>query len=142
LQALLDAGADSSIPDVERMTPLHRAAIFGHAEIVRLLLTKGKALANVLDSRDWSPLYVAAESGSLETVQILLDHGARIDITNSEGRTPLLHAISCGHIEIAQLLIDRVRKLNNFLYPRHFADHLICFWISFENINQNLGRGY
>jgi ankyrin repeat protein len=41
VQALLDAGADVNAKDEDGLTPLHRAALAGHKEIVELLITKG-----------------------------------------------------------------------------------------------------
>ena len=56
----------------------------------------------------FSVLELAAASGDLEEVKILLDAAANPDVPlNSEGGTPLLTALALGKFEIAWLLIER-----------------------------------
>ncbi|KAF8866617.1 ankyrin [Acephala macrosclerotiorum] len=54
------------------------------------------------DSR--TALHVAAAMGNFDAVKILLEHGAKTDITDSQGRTPEQTALENGTAEIAKLL--------------------------------------
>jgi len=51
-------------------------------------------------------LHLAAERGSPEITEALLDRNADMSIRDSEGRLPLHYAALQGHIEVAELLID------------------------------------
>ncbi len=79
--------------DARRPTPLHAAARFGNAAVIRLLLRAG-ADANALDAEHTSPLGVAAVFGHLTVVQELLAAGAHASIRNKFGFTPLTAALA------------------------------------------------
>ena len=89
-----------------KVTPLHRAAAEGHAEVVGLLL---KASAGV-DTRDYggsTPLHAAARGGHVDSVRLLLANDARPTLMNEAGDTPLHEAARGGYLEIARMLLDR-----------------------------------
>ena len=79
--------------DARRPSPLHAAARFGNAAIVKLLLGAG-ADANTLDAEHSSPLGVAAVFGHLTVVQELLAAGAHASVRNKFGFTPLAAALA------------------------------------------------
>lgn len=41
------------------------------------------------DSKGWTPLHLAARSGTADKVQCLLEAGAKTDAVNNQGNTPL-----------------------------------------------------
>ena len=45
------------------------------------------------DREGFTPLHFAAQEGSLEAAQVLLDHGADVDRVNRFGNTPLSTAV-------------------------------------------------
>lgn len=64
LETMLECGFDPNVKDNDGVTALHRAAMAGRAEAVRVLLAHG-ADVNALDGMfDATPLLWAAESGS------------------------------------------------------------------------------
>ena len=71
-QKLIDMGAKS---DQDGWSPLHYASIKGRTNIVRLLLAKG-ARPNEISPTGDTPLILAVQSDSIETVQLLLNAGA------------------------------------------------------------------
>ena len=71
-------------------TPLHVAAACGHHAIMEYLLTKAGSTYVNCRARDGSTaLHLAVIGGSVESVRVLLKHGADITISDQYGRTPL-----------------------------------------------------
>ncbi|KAJ8133589.1 hypothetical protein O1611_g43 [Lasiodiplodia mahajangana] len=69
-------------------TPLHLAALSGDTETCQRLLTAGSpSLLSIKDKRGLTPLQVASESGSLETVRLFLDRPDELDVRNHEETT-------------------------------------------------------
>lgn len=56
---------------------------------IQLLLKYGADANAKLGSGRFTALHFAAEEGHLECVQVLLDAGALIDVTNAKYQTPL-----------------------------------------------------
>ncbi|KAI7752334.1 hypothetical protein M8C21_014821 [Ambrosia artemisiifolia] len=54
-----------------------------------------------------SLLHLACQTADCTMVELLLQHGANINASDSNGQTPLHHSIIRGRLEIAQLLLSR-----------------------------------
>ena len=57
-------------------------------------LLADKASANVADDRGITPLMYAAETGSLDAMRVLIDHGADVNAQNGFGSTALMWSVS------------------------------------------------
>ena len=95
---------------------LFRAMNLMDLEAVKEALTNG-ADVNVTNDFGDSPLVWAEREGHIETIQLLLDHGAKIDVpTGSSGdisRDTILHrAVMHNHIEIVKLLLASGADVN------------------------------
>ena len=56
-------------------------------------------------SQDGSaPIFIAAENGYADIMQILMHHGARIRVQNEEGKTPMEIALARGFTRTAEIL--------------------------------------
>mmetsp|Transcript_1237 Transcript_1237/g.4114 ORF Transcript_1237/g.4114 Transcript_1237/m.4114 type:complete len:706 (+) Transcript_1237:242-2359(+) len=86
-------------------TPLHMAANYGRAELVRVLLAAG-ANPDTLNSFKSSPIGVAAAHGHAATVSLLVQFGADIEapFQGFEGVTPLAVALWAGHASVVEIL--------------------------------------
>jgi RNA polymerase sigma factor (sigma-70 family) len=109
--ALVKQGADLdkiSLHPIE-VTPLH-AALFGRKpEVAKLLIEAGADVrvargGKELPREGWTPLHYAAGFGFAELVKPLIDRGARTDVRDIEGNTPLDVAEKAGHLLIVDLL--------------------------------------
>lgn len=116
--AILGADGDGTVGPVdvdacnlERETALMRAALIGDARIVHALL-RAHADVNLQTRHGKSALIIAASTGRLEVVQLLL-HAPLLEITqcDADGKTALMHAVSEGHTSIASALRVRAREL-------------------------------
>jgi Arf-GAP/coiled-coil/ANK repeat/PH domain-containing protein len=52
-------------------------------------------------------LHIACQIGDLSLVELLLQHGAQVDVADSLGRTPLHHCVLNGKNTCAKLLLTR-----------------------------------
>jgi hypothetical protein len=85
-------------------TPLHYAAIHGHAEIARMLI-KNKCSVDARDSANRTPLHHAASKGHVEVARVLLSAGAEIEAQDADGDTPLCFAAYYGTSLMIALLL-------------------------------------
>jgi len=70
-------------------TPLHWAAHGGHLECLKYLLDVENIQLDVKNKLGDTPLHSAAWKGHAEAVRMLLDKGARVDLKNNDGKSPL-----------------------------------------------------
>ncbi|KAE9527713.1 hypothetical protein AGLY_012786 [Aphis glycines] len=77
--------------DVQKMTPLHCAAMFDRSEIVQYLIEEGADI-NALDKESRSPLLLAASRSGWRTVASLIRLGADIQVKDSSKRN-VLHLV-------------------------------------------------
>ena len=111
MRLLVEHGADSNRPSDDHTTPLLAAATGQGArfaggqerpepefvEAIRLCLDKGGDV-NAANDRGDTPMHMAAQRGADQIVQFLADHGARLDVKNKSGRTPLDMATGIGGV--------------------------------------------
>ena len=84
--------------------PLISAGEFGNARAVALLLSLGASVHN-LGEDGISPLHRAAQSGSIEAVDLLIAAGGNVDLQEQRwGGTPLSWAVMMGQPHIAERL--------------------------------------
>ncbi len=102
---LLDHGADLAARSRNRNgnTALHAALAGRESETAYLLIERGADIA-AADSQEWTPLHLAAHSGDLLGVEMLLERGADPHITNQDGLTARELAEQNGHETVARAL--------------------------------------
>ena len=108
LDLTLAAGADVAAKDSYNGTGLIRAAERGHSEVVRRLLATPIEVDHV-NRLGWTALLEAIVLGTggpghTETVRLLVDAGADVNLPDGNGVTPLAHARQRGHERIAGIL--------------------------------------
>jgi uncharacterized protein len=89
-------------------TALIPACHHGHVDTVRLLLTTPIDVDHV-NNLGWTALLEAVilgDGGSAhaEIVRLLIARGAKLNLADRQGVTPLAHAVQRGQAQVAQLL--------------------------------------
>src|ERR1043165_3952618 len=92
VRALLASHADVRAVDNDGANALHCAAYGGHRAIVDLLLASGLAADARARTDGMSSLAYATVRGHLKVMRLLLDRQANVNLADSGGNTPLLHA--------------------------------------------------
>jgi ankyrin repeat protein len=74
VQEALAQGAPPDLTDEAGFTPLHRACKHGHTAAVKELLATRKVDVDAQTKAGWTPMLLAAASGAVEVVRVLLQH--------------------------------------------------------------------
>ncbi|WP_172619686.1 ankyrin repeat domain-containing protein [Paenibacillus alvei] len=111
LKAAIAAGADTTITNRYGGTALIPAADRGHVEIVRELLLNSDVDVNHINNLGWTALLEAIILGDggknhQEIVNLLIEHGADVNLADSSGVTPLQHAKKHGYQEMVDVLTN------------------------------------
>ena len=111
LQILIENGASTLDKDLEGDYLIHLAASYGYPEMVSILLGKDQVL-ELRNSRERTPLILACrESGDLETVELLIEKGANVNVIDKYGGSPLSLAAWRGYEPIVNLLLDNGARI-------------------------------
>jgi ankyrin repeat protein len=103
VRTLIAAGANCDVKCALGLSPLYVAAGSGHVDVVRLLLEQGTLDVNGLNGHLLrTALHVA---GNVSTAKALIDGGAKVNIRDGPGRTPMKLAVHEGRTDVAQLLL-------------------------------------
>jgi len=103
------------------MSNIHQLLIFaarsGNAEVLLERIASG-ADVNYGDERYGSALLVAIRSRRIESVQLLLEHGADARMVDSRGNGPLEYALRVGDDAITALVLRYGARLHPHSLPR------------------------
>ncbi|WP_110934555.1 ankyrin repeat domain-containing protein [Paenibacillus bouchesdurhonensis] len=107
----IDAGANPQLTNRYGGTALIPASERGHVEVVQELLSHSDIDVNHINNLHWTAVLEAVILGSggekhQKIVQLLVNHGADVNIGDGNGVTPLMHARQKGFQEIADILIE------------------------------------
>jgi uncharacterized protein len=97
-------GADPRAARINNFTPLHAAAMYGHAAVCETLLRAGAEVNVQTSPQGYAPLHSAAFAGHLEAIKVLLAHGANPGLLNYRGERPADTAQRQAQTETEQFL--------------------------------------
>lgn len=102
------------------VSPLHRAAYWGHATVVEQLLSCG-AQVSMRNRVDYTALHWAALRGAADVVSVLVSASADVNAVEREGNTPLHFAARGGFPEICSLLLHGGAHINAVTSVWHYT---------------------
>ncbi|MEQ2226405.1 hypothetical protein ILYODFUR_027139, partial [Ilyodon furcidens] len=86
---------------------LHIAAANGYVQAAELLLLEGGARVDLRDSDGWQPLHAAACWGQMHVAELLVSHGASLNVKTFLEETPI---DLCEDEEFRAILLDLKHK--------------------------------
>ncbi len=115
LKLTIDAGADTKLTNRFNGTALIPASEHAHVEVVKEILERTDVDVNHINRSGWTALLEAIVLGNggldhQKVVQLLVDHGADVQIPDKAGVTPLQHAKKRGYTKIEQILLKAGAK--------------------------------
>ncbi len=112
VRSLLKQAADVNAAQGDGMTALHWAAMKNDADLVQTLLFAGANVRATTRIGSYTPLILAAKSGSLAVVAPLLKSGADANSQTSNGTTALMLAAASGNTDVVKTLIEGGASVN------------------------------
>jgi ankyrin repeat protein len=132
---LLRNKANIDEPDKRGVTPILAAVLSGNKAVAEILETEGAthtvetmaALGRDLELQELlkkqplqkpmkqdrpTPLHLAATFGQLQTVRVLVDAGAEVNVAGPMGETPLHAAAQHGHLLVVEYLVEHKADVN------------------------------
>lgn len=82
-------------------TALHLSALNNHVEVAELLVKQAKANKDIQNTNLQTPLHLAVERQHTQIVRLLVREGAKLDLTDKDGDTPLHESLR--HHTLSQL---------------------------------------
>jgi ankyrin repeat protein len=128
-QELINAGAKVNLGNLRRQTPLHVACEQNSHRFVHMLVTLPGCPVdlNAVDLKELTPMHVASHLQSGECWGLLMQHGARVDIPDSQGRVILHDVCQFGRLKGLKILLTKakidvnVQSLSGLAYFGYFV---------------------
>ncbi|MFK2826804.1 ankyrin repeat domain-containing protein [Bacillus sp. B190/17] len=110
LKLTIEAGADPTITNRYGGTALIPASEHGYVDVIKALLTATDIDVNHVNNLGWTALMEAivlnnGDKKQQQAIQLLIDHGADVNIPDKNNVTPLEHAQKNGFKEIESILL-------------------------------------
>ena len=99
-------------PMQPKATPLYYASLCGFRNLVEYLAKKHPEDVNAIGGGYDAPLHAACAKREVDTVRVLLEHGARKDILDNAGQSPLHNASRHGHLDLVEILLEDGMDVN------------------------------
>ncbi|NXB60363.1 ASB10 protein, partial [Struthidea cinerea] len=134
VRLLLSSGADPEAVSEDGYRPLHLCKSSDSIECVRQLLQHGASANSRTEEENDTALHVASQHGLAEHVELLLRHGAELEVKNKEGQTPLNAACAQRHqpqdmdryYRVCRLLVESGASINAADRDQQHPLHLAC----------------
>ena len=107
IEMMLENGVNLFQTDADGISALDTAIKFKHKPFIALCIQKGFDLNSTKRKSGITPVMLAACFSDTEMMQMLLDAGGKMDITDAAGMTPVAYARKLGQREMQTFLEER-----------------------------------
>jgi ankyrin repeat protein len=104
VKCMLNSGADAGVQNTAHMTALHKAIVYKHKDVIKLLIDAGAPLDKKGGTLNRTPLHLAVDLNEMELVEVLLEKGASLMVKDHRGQIPIHIAAIRGRTDILQAL--------------------------------------
>ncbi|XP_067661803.1 ankyrin repeat domain-containing protein 50-like [Haliotis asinina] len=134
----------------QEMSPLMRAALMGHTDVIKLLVSKGADVTQ-LDGGGDNILHYACRGGNVEVVKYVLSlNMVNINSRGFQTMTPILGAALKGHKDVVELLVNTGKHLilvdnggDTILHYACRGGHVeVVTYVLSQNISDMNSRGF
>jgi ankyrin repeat protein len=124
---ITETNADVNLVHDNQVTALMYASASGHVETMKILLEDGKVDINALHTNGGSALVEACTAGASDAITFLIESGAKYNIVDNDGVTPLMAIAAQGDIVGVNTVVDALKKDLN---AAQLKDHINSFSFS------------
>ncbi len=126
----------------ENPIPLVFAIMLENVEMVQLFLPLERKQINLQVVNHGFPIHIAARTGNLEIIKLLLDQGDRTKQTtkkDNKKQNPLFIAVKCGHVGVVEFLLKENNAIQQFTHLTDVksAKHNLLEWAELKG-NQEI----
>jgi ankyrin repeat protein len=107
-------------------TALHMTCLFGHAAVVKLLISRG-AHVQIATDKGWTALHSASWTGKLDCVKLLIDAGSNPQGISHQGWNPLHCAASRGKHTVVSFYLAYGMPVDCMTMKRKTPLHLCAY---------------
>jgi ankyrin repeat protein len=123
---ILHEGGAQLQAEGNEVSALFRAVEWAHLGVVRALLELG-ANPNERDRFQRTPLFLAAAKGYTEVLETLLNSGADVNVTGSDGRTVMIH-LAAEKVSSDERVLDLLLKKRADLEVKDEHERTALLW--------------
>ena len=105
IKLLVQGGFDVNIVDERGWSPLLHAVDMDNYDMVKAILINEKCDVNICDSANLRPLHIAAMHANHKIASQLLRRGAKVDVVQIRGWTPLILTCRADCVQTTRLLL-------------------------------------
>ena len=112
VELVLNDGLDINTPALCNRTPLLWASFSSSGEFIETLIDLGANVNAQRTDDKVAPVTLSVCFNNFVAVNLLLDHGADVNIARADGNSPLHLAVSNGFFDIAKRLVEKGSDVN------------------------------
>ncbi|XP_046567998.1 serine/threonine-protein phosphatase 6 regulatory ankyrin repeat subunit A-like [Haliotis rubra] len=104
---LVKNGANLSLKADRSNNILHLACFRGHVEVVKYVLSQNAVDINSRGNSSKTPVMDAGRNGHKDMVELLVQNGANLSLSDAHGDNILHYVCSGGHVEVLKYVLSR-----------------------------------
>ena len=131
---LKSLGLDPNEKDKFEQTCLYYTCSYGKNLCSEYLIDECKLDPNEIDTYGQNPIYYAVRDGRIDTINLMIEKGANINIEDNYGQNCIFYAIREGRVEVVELLIEKganinqidKKKMTPYIFAERYGGQRIC----------------